>query len=82
MVLFLVDYRHQVPQLLWQLTGSKYLQSSSQCKQSPLKQTIMNPLHPNISMHILHTVLYTFLNILPRRILWQDTHHGPLYPGK
>ena len=22
---------------------------------------LFNPLHPNISMHILHTVLYTFL---------------------
>ena len=27
-----------------------------------------NPLHPNISMHILHTVLYTFLKVLTRRI--------------
>ena len=27
-----------------------------------------NPLHPNISMHILHTVLYTFPNVLTRRI--------------
>ena len=23
-------------------------------------QSVVNPLHPNISMHILHTVLYTF----------------------
>ena len=28
----------------------------------------INPLHPNISMHILHTVLYTFLKVLTRRI--------------
>ena len=27
-----------------------------------------NPLHPNISMHILHTVLYTFPKVLRRRI--------------
>ena len=27
-----------------------------------------NPLHPNISMHILHTVLYTFPDVLTRRI--------------
>ena len=27
-----------------------------------------NPLHPNISMHILHTVLHTFLKDLKRRI--------------
>ena len=28
----------------------------------------LNPLHPNINMHILHTVLYTFLVVLTRRI--------------
>ena len=28
----------------------------------------MNPLHPNISMHILHTNLYTFSKVLIRRI--------------
>ena len=28
----------------------------------------VNPLHPNISMHILHTVLYTFPNLLTGRI--------------
>ena len=27
-----------------------------------------NPLHPIISMHILYTVLYTFPNVLARRI--------------
>ena len=27
-----------------------------------------NPLHPNISMHILHTVLYTFPDVLAGRI--------------
>ena len=26
----------------------------------------VNPLHPNISMHILHTVLYTFPEVLTR----------------
>ena len=30
----------------------------------------INPLHPNIRMHILHTVLYTFLEVLKRRICW------------
>ena len=29
---------------------------------------LLNPLHPNISMHILHTVLYTFPEELKRRI--------------
>ena len=28
----------------------------------------VNPLHPNISMHITHTVLYAFLKVLTRRI--------------
>ena len=28
----------------------------------------LNPLHPNISMHILHTVRYTFPKVLTRRI--------------
>ena len=29
---------------------------------------VINPLLPNISMHILHTVLYTFPKMLTRRI--------------
>ena len=29
-----------------------------------MKTRGINPLHPNISMHILHTVLYTFLKVL------------------
>ena len=28
----------------------------------------LDPLHPNIGMHILHTVLYTFPKVLTRRI--------------
>ena len=28
----------------------------------------VNPLHPNISIHILRTVLCTFTNVLTRRI--------------
>ena len=30
--------------------------------------SIINPLHPNISMHILHTVLNTFRYVLAGRI--------------
>ena len=33
-----------------------------------LKCLIINPLHPNISLHILLTVLYTFPKVLTRRI--------------
>ena len=29
---------------------------------------VFNPLHPNIRMHILHTVLYTFPDVVARRI--------------
>ena len=28
----------------------------------------VNPLHPNISMHILHTVFFTYPKVLTRRI--------------
>ena len=30
----------------------------------------INPLHPNISMHILHTVLYRFTKVLTRIIFF------------
>ena len=33
-----------------------------------VKMKVKNPLHPNISMHILHTVLYIFPKVLTRRI--------------
>ena len=33
-----------------------------------IRGQMVDPLKPNISMHILHTVLYTFSYVLPRRI--------------
>ena len=36
--------------------------------ESYLSQEKVNPLHPNISMHILLTVLYTFTKVQTRRI--------------
>ena len=36
--------------------------------QNPSKKYPLISLHPDISMHILYTVLYTFLSILTRRI--------------
>ena len=36
--------------------------------ESTHKTELFNPLHPNISVHILHTVLYTFPLVLVRRI--------------
>ena len=32
----------------------------------------VNPLHPNISMQILHTVLYTFPEVLTRRNVFKN----------
>ena len=40
----------------------------SLAKWSQLFGLMVNPLHPNISMHILHTVLYTFRRVLLRRV--------------
>ena len=44
--------------------GKESRREMSECKYS----SMIHPLHPNISMHILHTVLYTFLKGLKRRI--------------
>ena len=33
-----------------------------------LRRFLLNPFHPSISMHILHTVLSTFPKVLARRI--------------
>ena len=33
-----------------------------------LHSHVLNPLYHNVSMHILHTVLYTFPKVLTRRI--------------
>ena len=35
---------------------------------SQKQDSVVNPFHPNISMHILHTVPYTFSKMLMRRI--------------
>ena len=40
----------------------------SLAKWSQLFGLMVNPLHHNISMHILHTVLYTFRRVLLRRV--------------
>ena len=41
------------------------------------KQRALNPLHPNISMDILHTGLYTFPNVLARRTCSSVNYHFP-----
>ena len=40
----------------------------------------INPLHPKISMHTLHTVLYTFPKVLMRRICWPIKRFLPWWP--
>ena len=37
-------------------------------EQSTIQKGYLNPLHPNIIMHIFHTVLYTFPEVLTWRI--------------
>ena len=46
--------------------GSRW--SSIKPNQKLRGSSFLNSLHPNISMHILHTVLYTFPKVLTRRI--------------
>ena len=36
------------------------------------KMSKINPLHSNISMHILHTILYTFPKVLKREKLFNN----------
>ena len=45
-----------------------YLQHNFSCFTENLSYYGLNPLHPNISVHILHTVLFTFPKVLTRRI--------------
>ena len=42
-------------------------------------KTIFNPLHPNISMHILHTVLFTFPMVLTKRIFSTSADSSVFY---
>ena len=41
---------------------------------------VINPLQPNISMHILHTALYTFPKVLTGRIYWPIKMFLPWWP--
>ena len=71
-------FRRQVKaQNLWQAicqsqieTGTPYMLYKDACNRKSNQQVLewVDPLHPNISMHILHTVLYTFPRMLTRRI--------------
>ena len=46
--------------------------SLSMMAQKQINQTCLNPLHPIISMYILHTVLCTFPKVLTRRISFNN----------
>ena len=51
-------------------------------KSEKVKRRKINPLHPNISMHILHTILYTFLKVLKReKLLNNQELQRPLVGG-
>ena len=69
---YLEPYFNSVP--VWHLIClvPKYKQNrslSTSLTWAQLCNTVVpNPLHPNISMHILHTVLYKFPKVLTRRI--------------
>ena len=45
-----------------------FSQSDAKLKPKAAHILSLNPLHPNISRHILHTVLYTYPKVLTRRI--------------
>ena len=55
------------PQWKWQRAKPNPALSQLQPNQFSWPK-VNNPLHPNISMHILHTVLHTFPKVLIRRI--------------
>ena len=43
------------------------------------RKELLNPLHPNINMNILHTIIHTFLIILTRRICLKIKSYHFLY---
>ena len=45
---------------------SHLLQQFKHCQSTEIQT--LNPLHPYINMHILHTILFTFPKVLTRRI--------------
>ena len=71
-------FRRQVKaQNLWQAicqsqieTGTPYMLYKDACNRKSNQQVLkwVDPLHPNISMHSLHTVLYTFPKVLTKKI--------------
>ena len=52
----------------WCLVGVTALYDRCSNAVTPFSDSNLNPLHPTISMHILHTALQTFPKVLTRRI--------------
>ena len=69
---FVISWRHSVQvrlRVIARLLSCVLLQDkhSHTCLSLPYAKFFFNPLHPNISMHILHTFLHTFLKMLTKR---------------
>ena len=70
---FVISWRHSV-QVRLRVIARLLSCVLSQDKHShsasfyPMPSSFFNPLHPNISMHIFHTFLHTFLKMLTKRI--------------
>ena len=85
-VIVLIDIIERVLRIKWNVNGAKVLklfsclylvvQKTVQTVEQRLNSSLLyqwrwvNPLHPNISMHILHTVCSTFPKVLTRRNCW------------
>ena len=61
---FDLKYREGLPLVLKQINCD--IQPGEKVIKSPY--SLLNPFQPSISMHILHTVLYTFPKVLTKRI--------------
>ena len=62
------------------IIGSLYFSWQLGCLHGRHSSSMGNPLHPNISMHILHTVFYIFPEVLTRRICFPIKRFLPCWP--
>ena len=62
------EISNRVKSYIWQTAPGISNSHNIICEKKIDMNASFNPLHPNISMHILHTVLYTFPKVLRRRI--------------
>ena len=69
-LLSLVAFGHFDKIHKYKYSGKRFSQIQDKLECGFVKQLLnfVNPLHPNINMYNLHTVLFTFLKVLTRRI--------------